>query len=402
MDDQLERAKNRGWRRDAAIEAAYEAGEIDDEGWHRAMAAEIVPAYLAAEDERGGSGHSGNAADWEWSRGVVAEALDRDGSFLDVGCANGLLMESVARWGAARGLAIEPYGLDISPELATAAGRRLPPQWRDRLFVGNALGWRPPQRFTFVRTGLEYVPHRRRRELVAWLLDEVVAPGGRLVVGKYNEEAAMRENEGQLHAWGFAIAGRHDRPHRSEPRLAYRVVWIDASPTTDGDLRLRALRRDDLPLLQRWLAHPHVDAWWHQRLDDAELRAKYIPRIDGTEPSHVFVLEHEGRAIGWLQWYRWRDYPEHAALLGAGPTTAGVDFAIGDPDALRRGLGSRALSMFVERIVFADPAITACISDPEALNHASLRTFARAGFTEIATVHPPSDRPRCIVRRDRS
>jgi hypothetical protein len=60
------------------------------------MAAFIVPAYLHADSVRGGSGHTGSADDWEWSRGILAEAFDRDGTFLDVGCANGLLMESVA------------------------------------------------------------------------------------------------------------------------------------------------------------------------------------------------------------------------------------------------------------------------------------------------------------------
>src|SRR5215813_105563 len=115
MDEKLEAAKDRAWRAVASIDDAYARKDIDDEGWHRAMAAVCVPAYLAAEDDRGGSGHTGTADDWEWSRGIVAEALDRDGSFLDAGCANGLLMESVARWASARGHAIEPHGLDISP-----------------------------------------------------------------------------------------------------------------------------------------------------------------------------------------------------------------------------------------------------------------------------------------------
>jgi hypothetical protein len=28
--------------------------------------------------------------------------------------------------------------------------------------------------------------------------------------------------------WGFAVAGRVQREHRTEPRIAYRCVWIDA------------------------------------------------------------------------------------------------------------------------------------------------------------------------------
>jgi SAM-dependent methyltransferase len=227
IDEDLERAKDRAWRETAAADAAHERGELDDEGWHRAMEARIVPAYLRATTAQGGSGHTGTAVDWDWSRSIVAEAIARAGTFLDVGCANGLLMESVQTWSAARGIAIEPYGLDIAPELAQLAQRRLP-HWADRIFVGNALGWVPPFRFDFVRTGIEYVPPSRRRDLAAWLLEHAVAPGGRLIIGKYNEEIAPRTIEDTLRRWGFAVSGRADRAHRTEPRIAYRVVWIDA------------------------------------------------------------------------------------------------------------------------------------------------------------------------------
>jgi SAM-dependent methyltransferase len=219
---------DRGWRDIAADDAAHARGEIDDGEWHRRAAARLVPAYLAAATPQGGSGHSGTADDWEYSRGIVAEALCGPGSFLDVGCANGLLMESVARWGAARHMEIEPFGLDIAPALVAQARQRCP-NWADRLWVGNALGIVLPRRFDYVRTGLEYVPPPRRAALVAWLLDHVVAPGGRLIVGKYNEEVAHASIEAELVRVGYAVAGRAERAHRSEPRICYRVVWLDAS-----------------------------------------------------------------------------------------------------------------------------------------------------------------------------
>lgn len=147
---------------------------------------------------------------------------------------------------------------------------------------------------------------------------------------------------------------------------------------------------------------PHVDAFFRQALDAAGVEAKYVPRIEAREPTHVFILELAGRPIGWLQWYRWADYARHAAMLGAEPSSAGVDFAIGERDALGRGLGARALSAFVERIVFADPSITACVSDPEVANTRSLRVFAKAGFSIVRTVRLLGDpNPRQVVRRER-
>lgn len=223
----VEASKERAWREIAAIDAAYKRREIDDEGWHRAMAELVVPAYLAGDNPRAQSGHGGDEARWEQARRLLVDAIDRDGTFLDVGCANGLLMESVRSWAADDGLSIEPYGLDISPELAALARSRLP-HWADRIFAGNVLHWQPPRRFDFVRTGLDCVPRRRRRELIEGLLARVVAPAGRLIVGVFNEEREARPSEQQVAAWGFEIAGRTERPHRDD-RIAYRAFWLEAS-----------------------------------------------------------------------------------------------------------------------------------------------------------------------------
>lgn len=224
VDEGLEAAKERAWREVLEIDAAHRARTLDDEGWHAAMAAIVVPAYRAAETAEGGSGHSGSPDEWEYSRGIVAEAIPASAAtFLDVGCANGLLMESVHRW-----TGLEPYGLEIAPELAELARRRYP-QWASRIHLGNAIRWEPPRRFDVVRTSLEYVPPPRRKELVELLLADAVAPHGRLVIGKFNEETDRRSVESLVRSWGFRISGRAERPHRTEPRLAYRGVWIDRS-----------------------------------------------------------------------------------------------------------------------------------------------------------------------------
>jgi SAM-dependent methyltransferase len=226
----IELAKDRGWLLLNRLNADLEAGEIDEATWYRQIAAVITPAYLAGDNPRAQSGRSGDDAGWTHARGLLAEAIDRDGTFLDIGCASGYLMETLARWCRARGHVIEPFGLDIAPELADLARHRLP-QWADRIFVGNAIDWTPPRRFDFVRTGLEYVPPRRQRDLIARLLGETVAPGGRLIIGTFNEERdetrAGPSEEERVSAWGFPIVGRTERPHGSEPRLVYRAFWID-------------------------------------------------------------------------------------------------------------------------------------------------------------------------------
>ena len=227
----IELAKNRAWPLLERLNRALAAGAIDEARWYRDIAAVIVPAYLAGDTPAAQSGNSStDEAQWAYRRDLIADAIERDGTFLDVGCANGYLMETLTRWCRQRGHRIMPYGLDISPELAELARRRLP-TWAERIFVGNAIDWQPPHRFDFVRTGLEYVPPRRQRDLGERLLQEVVAPGGRLVIGVHSEERdntrSEPSEEERLAEWGFALAGRSERPHPRDTRLVYRVCWID-------------------------------------------------------------------------------------------------------------------------------------------------------------------------------
>jgi SAM-dependent methyltransferase len=220
VNDPYAHLKEGKWREAADIDARLARKEIDEEQWHREWQELVVPAYLAAETPWEQSGKSGTAADWEWSRSHVAFAIDRDGSFLDVGCASGYLMECLPRW---TGFAVEPYGLEIAPELAALARARLP-NWAERIYVGNALSWNAPQRFTYVRSGLEYAPSSRQRELVERLLGSCE----RLIVGVFNEHESERTTEALLGSWGVAIAGRSVRPNRHKPGMEYRVLWIDA------------------------------------------------------------------------------------------------------------------------------------------------------------------------------
>ena len=165
-----------------AATVALSSGAIDDLAWCERVSNAIAALYLAESDPRWQSGYDGDAMAWREARELVLDAVDRDGTFLDVGCANGHLMECLAEWGTERGLHLTMSGLELNPDLASAARRRLP-MWADRIHVGNVLDWQPPIAFTYVRTGLEYVPPHRRAALVARLLGEFVEPGGRLIVG---------------------------------------------------------------------------------------------------------------------------------------------------------------------------------------------------------------------------
>ncbi len=216
------------WARNAMgpIHRAHARGEIDDDGWHREIEEVLADAYLASDDPRAQSGKSGDEVDWRWSRELVLDALPGGGSLLDIGCANGYLMESLGRWADERGIAVEPYGLDISWRLAALARRRLP-HWQDRIWVGNAMTWTPPRRFDLVHTGIDYVPAPRQRDFLLRLLRDVVAPGGRLVIRAERVSAGQRDLADQVRELGLNISAILECPHPRTGELR-RTVSISA------------------------------------------------------------------------------------------------------------------------------------------------------------------------------
>ncbi len=197
----------------------------DDRAWYDEVRESLEASYLAAPDAAAQSGKAGGMERWELGRKPIAAAIDRDGSFLDVGCANGLLMETLTAWAAERGHRLEPYGLELSEGLARL-GRARYPRWSDRIFVGNALTWRGPRRFDIVRTELEYAPRYRAPELIDQLLTHVVARDGRLIVCGYGTDVAERVGD-TLRRWGHVVAGDLEGKDR-EGHVLVRVAWIDA------------------------------------------------------------------------------------------------------------------------------------------------------------------------------
>jgi aminoglycoside 6'-N-acetyltransferase len=135
----------------------------------------------------------------------------------------------------------------------------------------------------------------------------------------------------------------------------------------------------DLPLVAAWMEEPHISRWYlsgstvEQELDD--LRAC----LAGNEPTHVQVVAVNGRDVGWSQWYRCADYPDHAAEVAARPSDAGIDYAVGDPTALGRGVGTALVAALVADIRGRHPH-AGVIADPEACNAASRRVLEKNGF----------------------
>ena len=180
-----------------------------------------------------------------------------------------------------------------------------------------------------------------------------------------------------------AAAARICAPVGGEPvahDLSGDVLRFDVDP--DRAVYLRAMTHSDLPALSRWLQEPHVRRWWHNDGDPSMERVTetYGPRVDGRTPTRMWVVEVNGRSVGFVQDYRIRDYPGFA-LLTPDPDAIGVDYAIGEPGWAGRGLGARMLWAWMQDAHRRFPDATSYFAAPDHANTASLRILDKAGFT---------------------
>lgn len=188
----------------------------------------IEQMQLKAPDEYGQSAFQGDPGRWEALRRPCVAAVHKSGSFLDIGCANGLFLESAVAWAAEGGHALEPYGLDHSAALAELARTRLG-LGEDRIFLGDCQTWDPPRRFDFVRSELVYVTGQKPRDLVERMVGTLLAPGGRLIIASYGTRGGVPPAEdvaALLAGWGFNVQGQAEGRDTWSGKTLTRVGWV--------------------------------------------------------------------------------------------------------------------------------------------------------------------------------
>lgn len=162
-------------------------------------------------------------------------------------------------------------------------------------------------------------------------------------------------------------------------------------------MRFRLIARSDFPLLSHWLQQPHVARWWADDASIEGIEADYGGNVDGTQPSEVFIVEHEGRDIGLAQRYFIEAYPRYfeelSSLVPLPEGACSIDYLIGEATDVRRGLGTRLIAQFGASL-WADWPRAECIVVPvHAENIASRRALERNGYARAARGELTPDNP---------
>jgi len=182
-------------------------------------------SYLSVEDPIRQSGFGGESKRWRAEREPILNAIQSDGDLLDIGCANGYLLECLMLWGWERGVNIIPYGLDMGSGLIDLARKRLH-ECKDNFYVGNGWNWVPPHKFRFVYSLYDCVPEDYLEEYIYRLLERIVAPGGRLILGAYGsktQQITPFDIINFVQSVGLSVSGK---AIDNDPPVAS-FVWLD-------------------------------------------------------------------------------------------------------------------------------------------------------------------------------
>jgi RimJ/RimL family protein N-acetyltransferase len=148
------------------------------------------------------------------------------------------------------------------------------------------------------------------------------------------------------------------------------------------------LTESHFPLLLKWLETPHVKAWWDQdvKYTPTLIKEKYADYVKGYKLENgiaktikAYIIYVDNVPIGYIQIYNAYDFPRAKPLIGLPENLAAFDVLIGEEDYLNQGLGSTAITEFLNQYA---ASYTHVFADPESTNTAAISAYEKAGFKQ--------------------
>ncbi len=163
--------------------------------------------------------------DWEEGRKSIASAIDRDGTVLDVGCANGFLLRCLQEWSDQE---LTPYGIDVNEDSLKDARALFPDQAEDRFPLADdeAAAKKFPKAFDFIFWNVwdnADFDQQSTSQILSQCVKKSVEGGGRLILGFYHPDPQENQRKmQQLREKGFELHEMESDQNRDE-----RFVYIE-------------------------------------------------------------------------------------------------------------------------------------------------------------------------------
>ena len=120
-----------------------------------------------------------------------------------------------------------------------------------------------------------------------------------------------------------------------------------------GQVTLRTFWEQDVALVKRWLAMPHVAKWYEHPND-------WLCELENRHGEFAFIThciaEFEGNPIGFCQYYdcfaaqKYEAWNETWRVDIRPGVTFSIDYLIGEPEYLRKGYGREMVRLLTEKV----------------------------------------------------
>ena len=142
----------------------------------------------------------------------------------------------------------------------------------------------------------------------------------------------------------------------------------------EADATLTPFSSTEIALLRRWLAAPHVAAWYLDPEDHVAWAANPPPN---GERAMIAVGE---RAVGYIRWQTVsREVLDSVGLHEIPAGSVDVDILIGEPEFVGRGIGPKALLVLLSQLHQRRDVPMVGLS-PSVQNLSAQRAYTKAGF----------------------
>lgn len=171
-----------------------------------------------------GSFFEGSQEEWEHQRRWIADAIDRDGTILDIGCANGYLLKSLEQWSDHE---LEPFGVDVDDRSIKAFKELFPDKEANFALLSDESAKDDfPSEFDLVYWNVwdDSDFDQENAKNILKKAQELTSAGGRIILGFYHPDRAENERKiQQLEKMGIKFE-RVDTPED----LSDRGIVIDS------------------------------------------------------------------------------------------------------------------------------------------------------------------------------
>lgn len=142
----------------------------------------------------------------------------------------------------------------------------------------------------------------------------------------------------------------------------------------------------DAPLLHSWVSRDYARFWGMQSAAVADVAAEYA-QIQSSGHHSAVLGQEDGAPVFLMEHYDPARSPLHG-LYPAHPGDIGMHLLVAPPLRPRPGFTTDVMTAVLEQL-FADPAVTRVVVEPDAANHKIHTLNARLGFRKHALVRLP-------------